>query len=200
MTSFRKVYIRLKKYIYRTKFSYLSIHAAVGKDCCGKGCIIVGAEKIKIDDEAYIEEGTEIIALNNHANMGINAEIIIGKNTRIHSRTRITAAGSVTIGNNVLIAPEVFITDHNHGMNPELKEGYAKQELIIKPVKINEGTWIGQRVCILPGVTIGQHCIIGAGSVCTHSIPDYCMAVGVPARVVKQWDHKEREWKRITVH
>ena len=197
MTLLRKVYIRLKKFLYRKNFSYLSIHAAVGKDGCGKGCKIVGAEKIKIDDEAYIEEGTEIIALNNHANMRLNAEIVIGKNTRVHSGTRITAAGSVTIGDNVLIAPEVFITDHNHGMNPEIIEGYAKQELIIKPVKIDDGTWIGQRVCILPGVTIGKHCVIGAGSVCTHSIPDYSMAVGVPAQVIKRWDTNSKQWVSI---
>lgn len=197
MTLLRKVYIRLKKFLYRKNFLYLSIHAAVGKDGCGKGCKIVGAEKIKIDDEAYIEEGTEIIALNNHASMRINAEIVIGKNTRIHSRTRITAAGSVSIENNVLIAPEVFITDHNHGMNPEIEEGYAKQDLVVKPVRIGDGTWIGQRACILPGVTIGKHCIIGAGSVCTHSIPDYSMAVGVPARVIKQWNTKSKQWVSI---
>ena len=97
----------------------------------------------------------------------------------------------------MLIAPEVFITDHNHGMNPEIKEGYAKQELVVKPVRIGDGTWIGQRVCILPGVTVGKHCIIGAGSVCTRSIPDYCIAVGVPAQVIKRWDTSEKQWRSI---
>ena len=62
-------------------------------------------------------------------------------------------------------------------------------------MKIEEGVWLGQRVCVLPGVCIGAHCIIGANSVVTHDIPAYSIAVGAPAKVVKQW--KNNQWKLV---
>jgi len=64
-------------------------------------------------------------------------------------------------------------------------------------VRIGDGTWIGQRAIILPGVSVGKHCIIVAGSVCTKDIPDYSMAAGVPAKVIKRWDKAEKQWIRV---
>lgn len=190
----KRVFLRIKKHFYKKQFAQFSIHSAIGSDGCGRGCRIVGAKRISLSSQTYIAEGAELIALNEHAGKALTSEIKIGENTRIHERARITSARSIIIGKNVLIAPDVFITDHNHGMNPEVPEGFAKQELIIKPVKIGDGTWIGERVCILPGVSIGRHCIIGAGSVCSRSIPDYSIAVGIPAYVIKQWNKKEKKW------
>lgn len=193
----KRAFLRIKKYCYKKQFARFSIHSAIGRDGCGKGCRVVGAAGISLNEQTYVAEGAELIALNNHVGKTLSSEIKIGDNTRIHERARITSARSIIIGKNVLIAPDVFITDHNHGMNPEVKEGYARQELIIKPVTIGDGTWIGERVCILPGVSIGRHCIIGAGSVCSRSIPDYSIAVGVPARVIKRWNKEDKEWKEV---
>ena len=197
MSYIKRVYSRLKKIIFSKQFAKFSIHASVGLDGCGKGCRIEGADRICIEDDVYVSEGVEIIALKGQTDNNYDPEIIIGKNTRIHARARITSAGRIIIEDNVLIAPEVFITDHNHGMNPETKGGYSRQKLIVKSVSIGDGTWLGQRVCVLPGVSIGKHCIIGAGSVCTHNIPEYCIAVGVPARVIKKWDPHEKQWRSI---
>lgn len=122
---------------------------------------------------------------------------MIGNHVRIHRGSRVIAAGSIILDDDVLIAPEVFITDYNHGMDPEAVGGYSKQPLVVKSVKISEGSWLGQRVCIMPGVTIGKHCIIGAASVVTRDIPDYCIAVGPLARVVKRWDKALAAWVRV---
>ena len=96
-----------------------------------------------------------------------------------------------------LLAPEVFITDHNHGMTPSSIDDYASQPLLVGSVVIEDNVWIGQRACILPGVTIGKFSIIGANSVVTKDIPPYSLAVGAPARVIKEWDKDRREWVPI---
>lgn len=97
------------------------------------------------------------------------------------------------IGKDVLIRLVVFIMDHNHSMNPEEPHGYSEQPVVINPIRIGDGIWIDQRVCILPGVSIGNLSIIGAGSVVTYNTPDYCMAVCTSARVVKKWKAQIKE-------
>jgi lipopolysaccharide O-acetyltransferase len=101
------------------------------------------------------------------------------------------------IGNSVLIASNVLISSENHGMNPESDIPYMDQDLIARDVVIKDGAWIGQNVCILPGVTIGEKSIIGAGSIVTKSIPDYCIAAGNPAKVIKKYDFSSHKWVSI---
>ena len=82
-------------------------------------------------------------------------------------------------------------------MDPTLLEGYGNQKLTVRNVVIEDGVWLGQRVCVLSGVTIGAHSIIGANSVVTKNIPPYCIAVGAPARVIKCWNFEAAEWERV---
>lgn len=197
MAYLKRAYYRIRRYFYKKRFAECSIYALIGSNGCGKGCKISGCKYISIGDRVLIEAGSEIVALEKSNKAESQAKIVIGNDTRIHSGCRITAAKNIIIGKNALLAPEVFITDHNHGMNPEIEEGYARQELIIKPVRIGDGTWIGQRAIILPGVSVGKHSIIGAGSICTKDIPDYSMVAGVPAKVIKRWDKIEKQWMRV---
>ena len=98
------------------------------------------------------------------------------------------------IEDDVLIASNVTILDHQHGYQ-NASEPYKYQPLgRIAPVLIRRGTWIGQNVVILSGVTIGELAIIGANSVVTRSIPDRCIAVGAPAKVTKRWDERTENW------
>ena len=101
------------------------------------------------------------------------------------------------IENDALIAQGVMITDLNHGINPESKINYECQPYSIKDVRIGDGTWIGQNAIILPGVSIGKKCVIGAGSVVTKSIPSYCIAVGNPAKVIKKYSFEKSKWEKV---
>ena len=109
----------------------------------------------------------------------------------------ILVGDDITIGNDVLIASHVLISSQNHGMDPENEQPYMSQELSCKKVVIEDGCWIGERVCINAGVHIGKKCVIGSGSVVTHDIPDYSIAVGVPAKIIKQYDFSRHEWIRL---
>ena len=189
-----KVYARLKKNRFARQFRSFDIHSGVGTDGAGKNCSVIGARHISVGTESTFGIGCELIALESHFGQRLNPFLNIGNHVRVTARGRITCAGNITIEDDVLMAPDVFITDHNHGMNPEHPGGYSPQALIVKDVKICQGVWLGQRVCVLPGVTIGAHSIIGANSVVTHDIPPYSIAVGAPARVVKVWDHNTKKW------
>lgn len=123
--------------------------------------------------------------------------ISIGDNCYIGFDFSILAKDPVIIQKDVLIASNVIITSENHGIDPESDLPYMSQELTGKGVCIGEGSWIGEKVCILPGVTIGKKCVIGAGSVVTKDIPDYCIAGGNPAKVIKKYDFDEHKWIRV---
>jgi len=105
--------------------------------------------------------------------------------------------GKIDIGTNVLIASHVLITSENHSIDPECNIEYMNQPLLCSDVKIEDGCWIGEKVCILPGVTIGKKSVIGAGSVVTKNIPAYCIAVGNPARIIKKYDFDSHKWIKI---
>lgn len=124
--------------------------------------------------------------------------IVIGSNVQINDSVHIACISGVTIADNVLLASKVFITDHNHGTygtsSPETAP--SQRELISKPVHIKENVWIGEFVSILPGVTVGRGSVIGTMSVVTSDIPDYCIAVGAPARVIKRFNFKSGQWEK----
>lgn len=126
--------------------------------------------------------------------------ISIGDRVQINDYVHIGATQSVVIGNDVLIASRVFISDHNHGQYDQVDEMSspdvppAERPLVAAPVSIEDRVWIGENVCIMPGVTIGEGSIIGAGAVVTSNIPPNSIAVGVPAKVVKVYDEKLKQW------
>lgn len=172
--------------------------SSIGSNGIGKDCVIEADTNLFIGGNSVIGPGSELLVYRSHFSTPLNAELHIGSHVRITARCRITCAGRITIGNDALFAPDVFITDHNHGMNPEAEGGYSPQKLIIQNVAIGDGAWLGQRVCVLPGVTVGAHSIIGANSVVTHDIPPYSIAVGAPARVIKTWNLDRKCWECIS--
>ena len=116
------------------------------------------------------------------AEFGNGSGIVIGNNSGIGINCSIR--GPLTIGENVMMGPEVVILTNSHKFDniniPMSKQGYT-----IQPVVIGNDVWIGTRSIILPGVKIGNGVIIGAGAVVTKNIPDYAIVGGVPAKVIR---------------
>lgn len=129
--------------------------------------------------------------------------ITIGDDVQINDNVHIAASESVTIGNNVLIASKVFITDISHGsygandVHDNPNSDPVKRTLTTNPVKIGDNVWIGEFVSVLPGVSIGNGSVIGTMSVVNKSIPPYSIAVGSPAKVVKKFDFETNKWIRV---
>jgi lipopolysaccharide O-acetyltransferase len=129
-------------------------------------------------------------------------KIYFGTSVQINDYVHIAAVDSIVIGNDVLIASKVFITDHNHGSysSPNGSDPMSKpasRPLVVSPVVIRDNVWIGEFVSILPGVTIGKGSVIGSNTIVTSDIPEYSIAVGSPARVVKRYDFELEEWVRV---
>ncbi len=124
-------------------------------------------------------------------------KLIIKAHAGIGMGAHISAAKQIVIEEHVLLGRNVHISDHAHAFEnvkiPIMQQGINE----IAPVSIGRGTWLGQNVVVLPGVTIGLHCIIGANSVVRSSIPDFSVAVGAPARVVKRHNPETGQWEKI---
>ena len=110
----------------------------------------------------------------------------IGKGVFVNSNLLAMARGGITIGSYSRIAANVQLISNNH-------DPYDLDVLTCKPVVIGEYAWIGAGATILPGVRVGRHAIVGAASVVTHDVPDYAVAVGNPARVIKMLDKDKFE-------
>lgn len=129
-------------------------------------------------------------------------QVIFGKNVELGDYVHIGALESVVIGDNVLMASKIYISDHDHGIYAGQNISPAGQiqsekPLQISPVVIGNNVWLGENVCVLKGVHIGENSIIGASSVVTKSIPANSIAVGAPAKVVKQYDSNLKEWVSV---
>ena len=133
---------------------------------------------------------------------GFNARVDIGENVLAYHGLHIGSIDSVKIGNNVLIASGVYISDHSHGKysgvdQSDPMEAPVARPLFSMPVNIGNNVWIGEKVSILPGVVIGDGAIIGAGSVVTKDVPSFSIAVGSPALVIKTYDFDNKKWSRV---
>ena len=192
-----RVVRRIQRNLFYKKYIHIDHRSFLGSNGIGKGCVLDGDENIVIGSDSFIGEGSELLAYRFHFERPLNSHLIIGKHVRITARCRITCAGTIRIGDDVLFGPDVFVTDHNHGMDPEAPGGYSPQNITIQNVTIEEGVWLGQRVCVLPGVTIGAHSIVGTNSVVTNDLPPYTMAVGSPAKVIKKWNFERKCWEHV---
>ena len=147
----------------------------------------------------------EAYNFNNRISDRKNPQLIIGNNVQINDYVHLSCAESVIIEDNVLIASKVYVSDLNHGNYSSLKnlehscpdEIVKDRKIFTKPVKICQNTWLGENVAVLSGVTIGKNSIIGANSVISKNIPENCIAVGNPAKVIKKYNFETRRWDKI---
>ena len=160
---------------FRAKF----FHIRIGKYVyIGKHCSLKGKNNIFLEDFVTVRPFTQIWA---------SGTIRIGRGSEIGERCRISIANSLKIGEKVLISPNVYITDCDHEYRnidvPVIDQGIVQKG---QKVIIGDGSYIGINAVIVGNVKIGKHCVIGANSVVTKDIPDYCVAVGCPARIIKK--------------
>jgi acetyltransferase-like isoleucine patch superfamily enzyme len=153
----------------------------------GPGCLLSATKQYP---GSFMQGGTEGEVQN------FEPEIRIGNRVSATAGLTIGAAQRVEIGDDALLASNIFISDNQHG-HLDAERPFKFQPLDrIAPVSIGQGCWIGQNVVILPGVTVGEMSIVGANSVVAESIPPRSIAVGAPARVVRVWDDQAGAWSK----
>ena len=124
-----------------------------------------------------------------HCDYGWNIEV--GENFFANDNLTILDVGKVTIGKNVMIAPNVSIYTAGHPVHPDSRNSGYEYGI---PITIGDNVWIGGSVVILPGVTIGNNAVIGAGSVVTKDIPDNAIAAGSPCKVIRTVTEADRNY------
>jgi lipopolysaccharide O-acetyltransferase len=144
-----------------------------------------GERRIAIGDGVFIGGGSWLQALA-AGDRPPTVALRIGNGVSVAGHCVLSAVHEVVLEDQVLLARNVYIADHIHAYRdlnlPVSKQGVDK----VAPVRIGAGAWLGQNVVVCPGVTIGRGAVIGANAVVTSDIPDHCVAVGAPARVVKR--------------
>ena len=117
-----------------------------------------------------------------HANWG-GKNLFFGNNVYANFNLTVVDDVEIYVGNNVMFAPNVTLTTANHPIEPELRR---KGSQYAKKIFIKDNVWLGANVVVLPGVTIGENSVIGAGAIVSRSIPANVVAMGIPARVVRE--------------
>jgi len=165
---------RLRRMYWFRKFSHCSFFSLA------TGCIIMGAENISLGDKVNIMHNCYLFAHN-------NGKIEIGDRSGLSIDVVLGAAddGKIIIGNDVLVGPGVVMRASNHRYEkkdiPISKQGHSGGQIIVE-----DDVWISAKAIILPNVTVGKGAVIGAGAVVNRDVPPYALAVGVPAKVIKE--------------
>lgn len=160
-----------------------------------KRCLMITPRYISINKNVFIEKNCRIEAVTSYNGIHFHPSIVFEEGASVQQNLHLTCAEQIIIGKNTAIASNVSITDIHHPYD-DINIPIEKQNIITKPVIIGENCKIYNNTVILPGTHIGKHCTIGANSVVTHDIPDYCVAVGSPARVIKQYNFETKQWEK----
>lgn len=153
---------------------------------------IWGARHIALGDNVTIEYGSYIAVL---PQQGRTARLVVGRGSQIGNHVHIICTSRIAIGQDVLMADRVYLSDNLHAYQdvsrPVLHQGLKQ----VGEVEIGDGAWIGENACIV-GARVGKGSVIGANAVVTRDIPDYCVAVGAPAVVIRRYDPGQHAWLR----
>lgn len=183
--------LRIKSFPYINRMILKTHGGILGKNICipGKVSWVIRGGKISIGDNFYFSSGDGVNPIASNLQGAVymenGASLNIGNNVGMSS-TRMWIHDSVTIGDNVKIGACVLIMDTDAHPIDYLKRRSSSFGTKSAPIVIEDDVWIGAHSIILKGVRIGARSVIGAGSVVTKSIPQDCVAVGNPCRIIKK--------------
>jgi acetyltransferase-like isoleucine patch superfamily enzyme len=154
---------------------------------------IDGSRRIFIGNNVIVSSFGWLAAVPHTGNK--NCKLIVGNGTYIGRFCHIYSTSNITIGDKVLIGDKVYISDNLHGYQ-DVEKPIIDQALVQgNDVSIGDGSWLGENVSVI-GASIGKQSIVGANAVVTKNIPDYCVAIGVPAKIVKRYNFHSKIWEK----
>lgn len=158
----------------------------------GRNCFLRGGQYIVIHEDVVIGDNVILTAWDHFRNQQkFKPTIILGSGSMIGDYCNISAINTITLGQKVLLGRFVTIIDHSHGageLDLRTKAPWDRDLTSKGGISIGNNVWVGDKATILPNVTIGDNCIIGANSVVTKSFPRNCVIGGNPAKIIRQYD------------
>lgn len=179
-----KIFWILRGLLYKPFFGKYGFPSYIGKP------IFIGNfKRIFIGKRVRIFPNARIEVIDKNSSIVFEDNISIGQNFHI------TSGGNLLIGKNTTFAENIMVTNIDHDYQ-EIDKHILKQKHIINETKIGENCFIGYGAVIQAGTILGKQCIVGANAVVRGHFPDYCVIVGVPAKIVKRYDEKSGVWKK----
>ena len=195
-------------FIFRKVFDWLrgrAVATMLGwpKSYLGPGSKVLGTMAITVGKNAYINRYAWIEAVHNFGSQSFSPTILIGRGLATSDRLHITSINRIEIGDNCLFGSGVLISDHNHGLYKGEEQSHPNEPPVVRklishgPVIIGSNVWLGDNVVVIGPVRIGDGVVVGANSVISRDIPDYVMAAGIPARILKRFNEASGKWEKI---
>lgn len=191
-TLVRQLYSRITAAYAIRRFRRAIVHNG---GFAGKPFAMLNARNISVGRNVRLKDGYRIECYETFYNQRLRPKMAIEDGVIIGPRFTAFVADTLVIGKDTILAGNVTLITENHGINPELPLPYHAQKLTTAPVTIGEGCWLGQNVSVLPGVKIGRRCVIATNAVVTRDIPDFCIAAGSPAKVIKKYNFQKHCWE-----
>ncbi|MEX2381977.1 MAG: acyltransferase [Opitutales bacterium] len=136
-----------------------------------------------------------LFAVTEYFGQRFDPEIRIGDDCTIGNHVHIVATNKILLGKNVMLADRVYISDNAHDYR-NVHSPIMRSDLICcGEVHIGDDSWIGENVCIFGDIRIGRHCVVGANAVVNRHLPDFSVAVGAPARIIKRYNPASKDWE-----
>jgi len=157
---------------------------------------IINGKYMEVGDRLFIGRHSIINIVDIYEHQVFSPQLIIGTDVYIGGYAQIHCAEKIIIGDGCVFSEHVYISDISHGFDPNAGL-ILKQDITRNPVNIGSNTFIGFGSSILPGVTLGSHCIVGTNSVVTKSFPDFSMLAGSPAKIIKRYNSTTQKWEKI---
>jgi acetyltransferase-like isoleucine patch superfamily enzyme len=153
--------------------------------------------RVRMGADCSIGRFSLLHAFDHYAGTPHDGRITLGDNVYIGGFAQLHAIHHMRIGDGCVLSEYVYVSDNAHGLDPR-GGPIMRQPLESRgPVTIGRNVFIGYGCVVMHGVTLGDHCVVGAGSVVTRSFPAYSMIAGSPARLVKTYDHDSGQWKAV---
>lgn len=187
-----KIINKIFYYLFRYPFYKFTL-GAIGKGTKLVQPTITEGKRIFIGSKVYINTQAWLacVPLTGHA----DCKLIIGDGTYIGRYSHIYATSKIEIGSKVLMADKVYIADNQHSYEDIGLPVISQQIKQTNPVLIADGAWLGENVCII-GASIGRNSVVAANSVVTRNVPDYCVAAGTPAVIIKRYNFENSQWQK----
>jgi len=185
----KKVNVRVWYFSNRFRFK------SIGKKSFINSPLKITPLCISLGENVRVFKNCRIEGVFSYNNVNFNPSIIVGNNVSVQQNLHLTCANSIVIGKNTAIASNVTITDIHHQYE-NIKIPIESQDILVQQVKIGENCKIYNNSVILPGCKIGNHVTIGANSVVAIEVPDYCVVVGAPAKIVKRYNFESKSWQK----
>ncbi len=180
-----------------TQIAYRPFFKSMGRaSVIRKPILISGAKYMSIGDAVTIRDHARLEVIKTSSTR--TPSLTIGQGTNIEQNVHIVCGNRIAIGANVSITANCAIVDVTHPYD-DIEGGKVGSRVLDADsfVEIGDNTMLGIGVVVLPNVRIGKHCVIGANSVVSRDIPDYSIAAGSPAKVIKRYDANTKEWVRV---